>query len=166
MRQYPVLTPVISVTTRWPARDDELFGKNYYFIDQERFSWLKNTQQLVESTFVYGDHYGTLGCSLDAALNSGKTPILTVDPRGVETYQQLGYTAHVIFLDFPSAQTQKEHIFKRQPDINPEQLDERLAEAAEERAWANAHSQQPNFAIIVNDKLGACVHDVANALGL
>lgn len=166
VRRYPSLTQIISVTTRWPARPKELFGKQYYFVDQVRFSWLKQSGQLAEDTQIYGEAYGTLAHSLEDAILSGKTPILTVDPRGVENYRQLGYTVRVIFLDFPNTQAQKERILNRQPNINPELLDERLAEVAKERAWANTQSQQPNFSIIINDKLGACVQDVAQALGL
>jgi len=166
VRQHPTLAQVISVTTRWPARSQEKFAEHYFFVDNERFAWLENTNQLVESTFVYGDHYGTLAYSLEQTIASGKTPILTVDPKGVENYRQLGYTVKVIFLDFPDAQTQKDRIMKRQPNINPEALDERLAEAAQERAWANTQAQTPDFTVVVNDKLGACVQDAAQALSL
>jgi guanylate kinase len=166
MRQHISLNQVVSVTTRWPARTQEKFAQNYYFVDKERFAWLEKTGQLVERTHVYGDHYGTLSYSLEETLASGKTPILTVDPNGVENYRQLGYSVRVIYLDFPNAQTQKERILSRQPDISPEQLDERLAKAAEERAWANEQSHKDDFAIIINDKLGACVQDAARALGL
>ena len=166
VRQHPTLAQVISVTTRWPARSQEKFAEHYFFVDNERFAWLEKTNQLVESTFVYGDHYGTLAHSLEQTIASGKTPILTVDPKGVENYRQLGYTVKVIFLDFPNAQTQKDRIMKRQPNINPEALDERLAEAAQERAWANTQAQTPDFAVVVNDKLGACVQDASRALDL
>lgn len=166
VRHHPNLAQVISVTTRWPARIQEKFAEHYYFVDTERFAWLEKTGQLAESTYVYGDYYGTLNYSLAQTLASGKTPILTVDPRGVDNYRQLGYSLKVIFLDFPDAQTQKDRIVKRQPDINPQQLDERLAEAAQERAWASEQTQTDNFTVVVNDKLGACVQDTATALGL
>ncbi|MDQ5944367.1 MAG: guanylate kinase [Patescibacteria group bacterium] len=166
IHQHSTLSQVVSVTTRWPARTQEKFAQSYFFVDQERFEWLEKTGQLAEHTYVYGDNYGTLRYSLEATLASGKTPILTVDPNGVENYRQLGYSVRVVFLDFPTAQAQKERILARQPNINLEQLDERLAKAAQERAWATAQTQQGDFTIVVNDKLGACVQDAARALGL
>lgn len=163
---YPNLAQVVSVTTRWPARQQERFAQHYYFVDHERFCWLEATNQLIESTHIYGERYGTLSISLERILASGKIPILTVDPKGVENYRQLGYTVKVIFLDFPDAQTQKDRIIKRQPEISLQQLDERLAEAAQERAWAAAQMQNKDFTIVINDKLGACVQDAAEALEL
>lgn len=166
IRQHSSLIQVVSATTRWPARNGEQFGKSYYFVSQECFAWLKSTDQLIESTLVYGNHYGTLAYSLEAAQALNKTPILTVDPSGATSYLHLGYNVRIIFLDFPNTQAQKERILHRQPDISPQALDERLAQVAQERAWANTMSQQPNFTIVVNDKLGICVQDSAQALGL
>jgi guanylate kinase len=166
IKQYPQLEFIVSATTRWPARSKEKFAKNYYFVSQACFDWLHATNQLVESTQVYGDCYGTLAVSLESALNAQKTPILTVDPEGIENYRRLGYTLHIVYLDFPNAQAQRQRIIDRQPDIATQTLDERLAEAAEERAWASEQSQADDFHIIVNDKLGVCIADVARVLDL
>lgn len=161
IKHYPQLEFIVSATTRWPARAKERFAQDYYFIDQERFDWLKNSDQLIENTSVYGDQYGTLKFSLERALNSTKTPILTVDPQGVENYHKLGYSLKIVYLDFPNAQAQRQRIVERQPDINPETLDERLAQAANERAWAAQQTQEKEFKIVINDRFTACVQDCA-----
>lgn len=165
-KRYPVLQHITSVTTRWPARDEEQFGDSYYFTDEERFKWLSETGQFIETTSVYGASYGTLAIDLERAWSSKRQPITSVDTRGIENYRAKDYEVVAIFLDFPSTDEQKHRILHRQPNISPETLDERLSVAAEERAWAAKESQAGRIHIVVNDKLGACTTDVANIFQL
>lgn len=165
-KRYPTLQHVTSVTTRWPARDEEHFGDAYYFTDETRFKWLSESGQFIEETSAYGASYGTLRIDLERAWATQRQPITSVDIRGIENYRTKGYEIVAIFLDFPSTDEQKRRILHRQPDISPENLDERLSVAAEERAWAARESKASRIHIVVNDKLGACISDVANILQL
>lgn len=165
-KRYPALHHVTSVTTRWPARHEERFGEAYYFTDEERFQWLLESGQFIETTSVYGARYGTLLVDLQRAWANQHQPITSVDTQGVENYRTKGYEVVTVFLDFPSTEEQKQRILHRQPDISPELLDERLSVAAEERAWAAKEHQAGRIHIVVNDKLGACTTDVANIFQL
>lgn len=166
IKQYSVLHLVTSATTRWPAREGERFGDAYYFVDDTRFDWLIETHQLIEYTEVYGERYGTLARELERIWSAHQQPITTVDVRGVHNMRRLGFNIEVIYLDFPSSDAQKQRILHRQPSISPQELDERLSAAAEERAWANKESQSGSIHVVINDRLGACVADVARALQL
>lgn len=163
---YPQLAAITSVTTRWPAREHELFIKDYYFVDDSRFDWLLSTDQFIESTEVYGHRYGTLKAELERIMRYNQTPIIEVDPAGVTHYRNSHYAMQAIYLDFPNADEQKQRLLGREPHISPEELDIRLAKAAEQRAWASDQEAAGNLKIIVNNKIADCVSLVANYLNL
>lgn len=164
LKQYPQLEAAISVTTRWPARADEKFLERYYFIDDERYDWLQHTNQLIEHTTIYGHRYGALKAELARISRLNKTPILVANPAGLEHFASIDYDVRAVFLDFPNAQEQKRRLLEREPQINPEELDTRLSQAADERAWALSQASAGHLILAVNDKLGACVQEVASAL--
>jgi len=163
---YPQLEPAVSVSTRWPARQSERFGVDYYFVDDERYDWLLVTNQLIEHTQIYGHRYGTLHSELARICRYKKIPILEVDPAGIEHFADCEYDVHAVFLDFPNAAEQKRRLLEREPHISPEELDTRLSQAAQERAWALSQASAGHLIIAVNDKLGACVQEVSSALDI
>lgn len=163
---YPRLSAVTSVTTRWPPRDQEKFLNDYYFIDDLRFDWLLSTDQLMESTEIYGHRYGTLRAELERVHQAHKIPIIEVDPAGTTHYQNSDYDAHIVYLDFPNAEEQKQRLLGREPNMNPEELDIRLAKAAEQRAWAAEQATAGNLKIVINDKIGACLSSIVENLDL
>lgn len=164
VKKYPQLQVAVSVTTRWPARTGEQFGEQYYFIDDARYDWLCQTDQLIEHTEVYGHRYGTLHRELARICAAGHTPILEVDPAGIEHFSDCDYDVHAVYLDFPTAEEQKRRLLSREPGIHPEELDRRLSAAAEQRAWALRMASAGKLKIAVNDKLGACIEEVASLL--
>jgi guanylate kinase len=95
-----------------------------------------------------------------------KIPILEVDPAGIEHFADCEYDVHAVFLDFPNAAEQKRRLLEREPHISPEELDTRLSQAAQERAWALSQASAGHLIIAVNDKLGACVQEVSSALDI
>lgn len=163
---YPQLETAVPVTTRWPAREHERFGVDYYFVDDARFDWLLKTDQFIETTEIYGHRSGSLHTELDRICRLKKIPILTVDPAGIEHFARTEYDIHAVFLDFPNALEQKRRLLEREPHINPEALDTRLSQAAHERAWALSLASAGHLIIAVNDKLGACVQEVVSALDI
>lgn len=166
LKQYDRLHRVVSVTTRWPARDHEVFGEHYYFIDQIRFDWLRQTDQLLEYSHEYGHDYGLLRAELERVRQTGHYPIQSLDLHGSDSLRKAGLIVKTVFLDFPNQAAQRQRLIHRQPDITANQLDERMSHAAEERADASRRAANGELTIIVNDHLGACVQDVARAFQL
>lgn len=154
MKGHSEIVRSIAITTRTP-RPGEQFGVHYFFANQELFSWLIQSDQILEYTQVYqGDYYGTLKLTVDKALAEGKTLLFVVDSKGVEQITQYIPEARVVFLKAPDEAEQRRRLEKR--GTIGQELEIRVGKAKEELAWAE-HRGLP---IIINDELERTVADI------
>lgn len=72
----------ISMTTR-PQRENEVDGKDYYFVDYEAFAQAVRNKELLEFAQFDGYYYGTPSKQVDFLLNSGKNVLIEVEAQGV-----------------------------------------------------------------------------------
>lgn len=72
----------ISMTTR-PQRENEVDGKDYYFVDYEAFAQAVKNKELLEFAEFDGYYYGTPRKQIDFLLNSGKNVLIEVEAQGV-----------------------------------------------------------------------------------
>lgn len=72
----------ISMTTR-PQRENEVDGKDYYFVDYEAFAQAVRNKELLEFAEFDGYYYGTPSKQVDFLLNSGKNVLIEVEAQGV-----------------------------------------------------------------------------------
>jgi len=79
----PSLTLSVSVTTR-PARDGEIEGRDYHFIDRQRFDEMIARGELLEHATVFGNGYGTPRGPIEAALSAGRDVVGDVDWQGTQ----------------------------------------------------------------------------------
>ena len=79
----PSLTLSVSVTTR-PARDGEIEGRDYHFIDRQRFDEMIARGDLLEHATVFGNGYGTPRGPIEAALSAGRDIVGDVDWQGTQ----------------------------------------------------------------------------------
>ena len=79
----PSLTLSVSVTTR-PARDGEIEGRDYHFIDRQRFDEMIAHGELLEHATVFGNGYGTPRAPIAAALSAGYDVVGDVDWQGTQ----------------------------------------------------------------------------------
>jgi guanylate kinase len=79
----PGLTLSVSVTTR-PARDGEVEGRDYSFIDRRRFGEMLARGELLEHATVFGHCYGTPRGPIEAALTAGRDVVGDVDWQGTQ----------------------------------------------------------------------------------
>jgi len=79
----PSLTLSVSVTTR-PARDGEIEGRDYHFIDRLRFDEMIARGELLEHATVFGNGYGTPRGPIEAALSAGRDIVGDVDWQGTQ----------------------------------------------------------------------------------
>lgn len=73
---------LIGITTRMP-RWGEQNGKDYHFVTPAQAQSMIENRELVEWNDFGGHIYGTPKSSLDAALATGKTPVIILEPNGV-----------------------------------------------------------------------------------
>ena len=78
----------ISNTTRTP-RKNEIDGKDYYFINKEKFKDLINTKSFYEYAKVFNNLYGTLKDPVIKNLSQGKDVLFDIDWQGTEKIKKL-----------------------------------------------------------------------------
>ena len=80
---------LISLTTRDP-RPGEVHGKDYYFVTPETFAKERSDGQILQSVEFNGQMYGTVVGELRRVLDSGKRPVVIVEPSGVDQFARVG----------------------------------------------------------------------------
>ncbi len=73
----------ISATTRKP-RANEVDGKDYFFIDREKFKELINNDELLEYSEFVNNYYGTPKGYIDKSLKEGKNVLLEIETNGAQ----------------------------------------------------------------------------------
>src|ERR1700750_3176729 len=76
--ETPSLQMSVSATTR-PMRPGEVEGKDYYFIDRDRFDAMVEKGELLEWATVFDNRYGTPRAPVDASLAAGHDILFDID---------------------------------------------------------------------------------------
>lgn len=136
LEQHPDLTMSVSSTTR-PMRPGEVEGKDYYFIDTERFENMVENGEFLEHAKVFDNYYGTPRAPVEAALKDGKDVLFDVDWQGTQQLRQNARDDLVsIFILPPSVEELERRLYARAQD--PEDVvKRRMAKATSEMShWA------------------------------
>ena len=91
----------ISLTTR-EIRDNEIDGKDYYFISREAFDDMIKNNEVLEFAKYGKNFYGTPKAPIDKWLSEGKTIILKIEVQGAKKIKELYPDAVGIFIMPPS----------------------------------------------------------------
>jgi len=126
----------VSVTTR-PMRPGEIDGKDYHFIDKQRFDRMAKNNELLEHAPVFDHFYGTPRAPVEAALSAGRDVLFDIDWQGT---QQLRETASQdvvsVFILPPSALDLEKRLHTRAQDSD-EVIRGRMSRASHEMShWA------------------------------
>ena len=81
VERTPGLEFSVSFTTR-PARPEEVDGRDYFFVDRERFDRMVGDGAFVEWAEVFGNQYGTGVEVTREALARGRDLVLDIDVQG------------------------------------------------------------------------------------
>ena len=72
----------ISETTR-PRKENEVDGKDYYFVSYKQFAESVKNKELLEYTEFNGYYYGTPKAQVDFLVSKGKNVLIEVEAQGV-----------------------------------------------------------------------------------
>ncbi len=138
----------ISACSR-PLRNNEIDGKDYYFISVEEFREKIKKGEFIEWEEVYKDHYyGTLKSELKRIWDNEKHVIFDVDVKGgLNLKKQFHYRALAVFVMPPSLEVLEKRLRSRAAD-SEEKIRVRLEKA--KREMENAEEFD---VIIINDNL-------------
>jgi guanylate kinase len=93
----------VSATTREP-RAGEVDGRDYHFVDRERFQAMVNTGDLAEWAEVHGQWYGTPRAELEGAAEQGRHVVLDIDVQGARQIRASVPEALLVFILPPSVE--------------------------------------------------------------
>lgn len=157
MQNFPTLSFSISATTRI-ARENELNGKDYYFIGIEEFKKKIQQKEFAEWEMVYeGKYYGTLKTELKRIWSLGKIPVLDIDVKGaLHIQQQYPENTLSIFVEPPSVDELKVRLQTRGTE-NDDSIKARINKAAYEISFKDQFDK-----IIVNTELDKACQEALN----
>ena len=142
----------ISMTTR-EVREEEVDGRDYYFVTEEYFVKKIADGEMLEYA-QYADHYyGTPKAPVDEMLREGIDVVLEIDVQGAEKIRKIYPDAVTVFLMPPSMKALEDRLRNRGTE-DEETLMHRLFIAEQEIRRANEFQY-----IVINDNLAEAVFD-------
>ena len=148
----------ISVTTRTP-RPGEVDGKDYIFVDRDKFEAMRLNGDLLEWATVCGNSYGTPRAPVEAAIARGEDVLFDIDWQGAQQLSEkmAGDLVRVFILP-PSGSVLETRLKGRAQDP-PEVVAKRMAEASAEIShWAEYDY------VIVNADLAVSIEGLRSIL--
>ena len=133
-----------SVTTRAP-RPGEVDGREYFFIDRERYDQMVLQDELLEHAEYVSNGYGTPRFFVEQKLSEGMNVVLDIEIQGARQLREKMPEAVLVFVIPPSMEELRRRLVGRGTD-SPEAIEGRLLRAREEYAEADFYDY-----LIVND---------------
>ena len=138
----------ISACTR-SKRNNEVDGRDYYFLSQDEFRAKINANEFVEWEEVYnGSYYGTLKSEVERIWSEGHAVVFDVDVKGgVRLKEYFADQALAVFVRVPSLEILRERLLLRGTETE-ESLATRISKAEYELGF------EDNFDVtVINDKV-------------
>lgn len=140
----PDMVYSVSCTTRAP-RAGEVDGREYFFIDTDRFRALIDEGAFLEWAEVHGNYYGTRQADVEDSLARGCDVVLEIDVQGADNVRRRMPEACAIFIGVPSLEELRSRLVGRGSETQ-ETLERRMRDAEDEIARARDYD-----VIVVND---------------
>jgi len=150
----PNINLSVSHTTR-PPRQNEVNGRDYFFVDRACFQEMLKQREFLESAEVYGNFYGTSRGWIEEKMAAGKDVLLEIDCQGALQVRELYPQALSIFILPPSLETLKQRLEQRGLDEN-KVIERRLSAAREEVSHVHKYDY-----LVVNQDLQETVQQIA-----
>jgi guanylate kinase len=161
----------ISMTTRAP-RCGEVDGKNYYFVNEERFLKTVSDGGLLEYARVYEHYYGTPMEPVMAKLASGRDVLLEIDTQGALNVKNAWPDGVFIYMLPPSVRELRRRLTERGTESR-DNIELRLGAAIDEMTLIDRYdycvvNEQPGEAVTTlmailaaeHSRVGRDIHEV------
>ena len=149
----------VSHTTR-PPRTDEINGKDYFFVNKEKFEVLIKKDEFLEYAKVFENYYGSSKQAVIKNLDNGKNVIFDIDWQGTEQIKKkkLNYKLITFFILPPSRKVLFERLSNR--DMKDKNIVEQRMKQFDQDIlrWKNY-----DF-VVINDELEKCYYEITNLL--
>ncbi|MBS6954809.1 MAG: guanylate kinase [Enterocloster asparagiformis] len=159
LKRYDNYALSISATTRSP-REGETDGKEYFFVDKDRFQQMIGAGELIEYAQYVNHYYGTPREYVEQQMASGKDVILEIEIQGALKVKKRFPDTLLLFVTPPSAKELKSRLVGRGTETI-EVINARLRRAAEEAAGMEAYDY-----LLINDEIDTCVEEMHQLIQL
>jgi guanylate kinase len=140
----------VSATTR-TAREGEVDGKDYHFIDDAAFRRMVSEGRMLEHAHVFGNFYGSPRGPVQQAIEAGADVLFDIDWQGAQQIANSPLAPHVlsIFLLPPSIRELRRRLESRGQD-DADTIARRMT-----RSWDEISHWDSYDYVLVNDDLDA-----------
>lgn len=153
LEKYDNYSLSVSATTRQP-RAGEVDGREYFFVSQEHFKSMVESDALIEYAQYVNHYYGTPRDYVEKQLSQGRDVILEIEIQGALKVKKKFPDALLLFVMPPSAEELKRRLVNRGTE-SLEVIQARLKRAAEEAVGIEAYDY-----IIINDVIDTCAEEL------
>ncbi|MBL8004270.1 MAG: guanylate kinase [Candidatus Kapabacteria bacterium] len=147
LQNYPQVQFSISSTTR-SIRQNEVDGKDYYFLTREQFLEKIEKQEVVEYEEIYGNYYGTMKDELQRLEQNNIIILFDIDVLGALNLSKIFLTSAVLLYIAPPSLEVLEQRLRLRSTETEEQIQKRLSRAKMELTFQNQFDY-----VVVNDSL-------------
>jgi len=149
----------ISHTTR-QTRPNEVDGKDYHFITEEKFKRLIKNEEFLEYAKVFNNFYGTTRTPIIDKLNKGKNILFDIDWQGADQIKnkKLDYKLITFFILPPS----KDVLFERLS--NRDMKDKLIAEERMKQFSRDVLHWINYDYVVINENLEKCYSKIYNLI--
>jgi guanylate kinase len=148
----------VSVTTR-RIRPGETEGRDYRFIDRQRFDAMVDNNELLEWAEVFDNYYGTPAKPVMDALAAGRDVLFDIDWQGTQQLRDKARGDLVSVFVLPPSIPELERRLRSRAQDDYETIHRRMAKAADEMShWAEYDY------VVVNHDLDQAFADVSAVL--
>ena len=148
----------VSATTR-PMRPGEVDGKDYHFVDLEKFRAMVAENEFLEWAHVFDNRYGTPRAPVEEMLKSGRDVLFDIDWQGAQQLHQIAGGDVVRVFILPPSMEELERRLRGRATDSEEVIQRRMARAAGEVAHWDGYDY-----VLCNDDADACFEKVKTIL--
>jgi guanylate kinase len=158
LEREPGLKMSVSATTR-SMRPGEVEGRDYFFVDKQKFETMVEQGELLEWATVFDNLYGTPRAPVEAALSTGQDVLFDIDWQGTQQLVEKARQDLVsVFILPPSTRELERRLITRAQD-SPEIVARRMSKAADEMShWAEYDY------VVINRNIGESLTQVKSIL--
>ena len=155
-QKYPSFKISVSHTTR-PPRSNEVNGKDYHFVNDEKFKKMIKDKEFLEYAKVFKNFYGTTKSNIFEELNKGNNVIFDIDWQG--TNQIISQKFKNRLLTFFILPPSREELFKRL--TNRDMKDKLIAEERMKQFDKDVLHWKDYDYVIINNDLEVCYKQIS-----
>jgi guanylate kinase len=151
--RLPDLRFSISYTTR-KQRATEKHGRDYFFVDKERFAEMVQAGEFLEYAPVFDNSYGTSRAQVEQYLSKGENVLLEIDWQGARQIRRTMPEHQSIFVLPPTRDALEQRLRSRQTDS-----DEVIARRLRDSIADMSHWKEFDY-VVVNDDFARATEDL------